>query len=175
MWDKRPLTCGIDTHGPSGHKAPEIGTFMATLKELLGNGDRREQVVDDACVVLDQEVADKGGLSGAAIKTAFKVVKGVKPGFIREVVNNLLDDFLDALDPIYQDALATNTAPGAHLRANSGPAAESLLAITDARAARAERAVVKKTYEKLRPSAKKHVEAAMPRLSELLERHLATA
>ncbi len=34
--------------------------------------------------------------------------------------------------------------------------------------------MLRKTYDKLRPSAKKHVEAAMPRIGELLERHAQT-
>lgn len=143
---------------------------MASLKEMLGDPPARQGVVNDACEVLDQEVADKGGLSGAAIKAAYAVVKGIKPGFVRDVIDNLLDDFLVALDPIYQQAASAGTPPGQHLVQQAGPAAEALLAITDARAARAERAVIKKTYERLRPTAKKHVEAAMPRVGALLER-----
>ena len=46
-----------------------------------------------------------------------------------------------------------------------------MLAVTDAQAGRAQRAVIKSTYEKLRPSAKKQVEAAVPRLGALLDRH----
>ena len=142
---------------------------MPALKELLGVSPARERVISDACDVLDQEVGDKGGLSGAAIKAAYAVVKGIKPGFVRDVIDNLLNDFLDALDPLYQQAASEGVPPGQHLVKQSGPAAEALLAITDARAARAERAVIKKTYERLRPSAKKHVEAAMPRVGAMLE------
>jgi hypothetical protein len=138
---------------------------------MLGNDPKRQQVIDDACRVLDEEVADKSGLSGLAIKGAFNLVKGVKPGFIREVVDTLLNDFLKALDPLYQEAVSKGVRPGDHLKANAGRVADALLAITDARAARAERAVIKSTYEKLRPSAKKQVEAAAPRLGALLDRH----
>jgi hypothetical protein len=146
---------------------------MPTLPDMLGTPpEKRTRVIDDACQVLDQEVADKSGLSGLAIKGAYAVVKNIKPGFIRDVVNNLLDDFLKALDPLYQEAVAKGTSPGAHLQANSGRAADALLAITDQRAARADRAVVKSTYEKLRPTAKKQVEAAAPRLGGLLDRQL---
>lgn len=145
---------------------------MASLKELLGDGEPRRAVIDDACEVLDLEVSDKSGLSGAAIKAAYAVVKGVKPGFVRDVVDGLLNDFLDALDPIYQEAKSTSVAPCAHLEANAGRAAEALLDITDQRAQRAERQIIKKTYSRLRPTAKKHVEAAMPRVSKLLERQL---
>jgi hypothetical protein len=145
---------------------------MASLKERLGQPPRRNAVVGDAVGVLDQEVADKSGLSGIAIKGAYGIVKGIKPGFVPEVVDGLLDDFLDALDPIVQEAEQRNVPPGKHLAANGDRAADALLAITDARAARSSRAVIQKTYEKLRPTAKKHVSAAAPRLGDLLARHL---
>jgi len=145
---------------------------MPTLTDILGAGAKRAAVVDDACRVLDDEVRDKGGLGGIAIKAAYGVVKGISPGFVREVVDGLLDDFLRALDPLYQEATVKGVRPGAHLQGNSGRVADALLSITDARAARAQRAVVKSTYEKLRPSAKKHVEAAAPRLGALLDRQI---
>ncbi len=148
---------------------------MASLKELLGSGDKRSAVIDDACKVLDLEVADKGGLGGVAIKGAYKLVRGIKPGFIREVVDHLLDDFLDALDPIYQEALEKKEAPGTHMKKDPGRVADALLAITDERAEQAKRGAIKKTYDKLRPTARKHVEAAAPRLSEMLDRHVPAA
>jgi len=144
---------------------------MPTLSDMLGTSPKREQVVEDACRVLDDEVADKGGLGGLAIKGAYGVIKGIKPGFIKDVVAGLMDDFLKCLDPLYQEAVAKGIRPGAHLQANSGRVADALLAVTDEKAARAQRAVVKNTYEKLRPSAKKQVEAAAPRLGALLDRH----
>lgn len=146
---------------------------MTTLKERLGQGETRQAVIRDACDVLDKEVADKGGLGGVAIRGAYSIVKGIKPGFIAEAVDHLLDDFLDALDPIYQEALSQGQPPGKHLAANGDRAAEKLLAITDERAARSSRQVIRKTYDKLRPTAKKHVSSAAPRMGELLDRHAA--
>lgn len=144
---------------------------MSSLKEMLGTQPKRDAVIDDACRVLDQEVADKSGISGLAIKAAFKVVQGIKPGFIREVIDHLLNDFLDALNPMYQAALATGADTDRHFVANAGSVADSLLAITDARVNDSSRSVIKKTYEKLRPTAKKQVEAAAPRLGALLKKH----
>jgi len=144
---------------------------MTTLRELLAGPDKRPALIADALGVLDAEVADKSGLSGIAVKTAFKVVKGISPGFLREVVDHLLDDFLDALDPLYQEALKSGVAPRQHLQANPGRVADALLGITDRRAQRAKNQMVKATYEKLRGQAKKHVEAAVPRLGELFQRH----
>lgn len=138
---------------------------------MLGSGPKRQQVVDDACRVLDDEVSDKGGLSGLAIKGAYAVIKGIKPGFVREVVDSLLEDFLGCLEPLYQEAVAKGSKPGAYLQANASRVADALLAVTDGRAARAQRPVIKSTYDKLRPTAKKQVEAAVPRLGALLDRH----
>ena len=148
---------------------------MATLRELLGGGDKRGRLIDDALTVLEAEVDDKGGLSGIAIKTAYKVVKGIRPGFIREVVDGLFDEFLDAVEPLYQDAVANKRPPGSGVRENPSRVADALLAVTDRKAERAKSQVVKSTYEKLRGSAKKQVEGACPRLASLLERHAAAA
>lgn len=144
---------------------------MPTLNDMLGKSPKREQVITDACHVLDEEVSDKGGLSGLAIKGAYAVVKGVRPGFVREAVDMMLDDFLSSLDPLYQEAVQRGVRPGEHLRSNAGRVADALLGITDRRAERAERAVIKSAYDKLRPSAKKHVESAAPRLGALLDKH----
>jgi len=146
---------------------------MSSLREQLGSGDKRSAVVNDACQVLDAEVADKGGISGLAIKGAYKIVQGIRPGFVKEAVNNLLDDFLDAVDPIYQEAAAKKVAAGPYLQQNPARVANALLAITDARAARVDSQAIKKTYEKLRPMAQKQVEGACPRLANLLEKHAA--
>lgn len=146
---------------------------MATLRELMGSADKRPQLIDDSLRVLEAEVGDKGGLTGIAIKTAYKLVKGVSPGFLRQVVDHLLDDFLDALDPLYQEAVTRNVPPRAHMTGNPSRVADALLGITDARARNAKNQLIKSTYEKLRSQAKKHVEAAVPRLGELFDRHAA--
>jgi hypothetical protein len=143
---------------------------MSSLKEQLGTGEKRQQVIEDAIKVLDAEVADKSGLTGLAVKGGYKVVQGVRPGFVRDVVTGLLDDFLDATDPIYQEAKQKGRPAGAYLLENKGRVAESLLGVTDRKAQRAE-GMLKKAYDKLRPLAKGQVEAATPRLAQLLEKH----
>jgi hypothetical protein len=145
---------------------------MPTLPELLGGPAKRGAVIDDALRVLDAEVDSKGGLSGIAIKTAYKLVKGVSPDFLRNTVDHLLGDFLQVLDPIYQEAVQRNLPPQQHLVANPARVADALLGITDARARKSDNPMIKKTYEKLREGAKKHVEAAVPRLGEMFARHV---
>ena len=147
---------------------------MASLKQLLGEGDKRKAVIADALRVLDAEVSDKRGFTGLAIKTPYKIVKSIGPGFLRDAIDHLLDDFLDALDPIYQESLEQDRPPGSHFESKPGRVADSLLSITDRRAQRVDNRIIKKAYSGLRSQAKKHVEAAVPRLGELLERHTAT-
>ncbi len=142
-----------------------------TLKELFGDPSRRQDVVRDCCDLIDQEVKDKSGLSGIAIKAGYAVVNGVKPTFVREAVDHLLDEFADRLDPLYQEAKGQGKPVAAHFAANKGRVADALLAITDERAKRSTKAAVVKTYEKLRGSAKTNVEAAVPRLGALVAKH----
>jgi hypothetical protein len=143
---------------------------MSTLPEAL-TSDKKDAVVEDCCALIDAEVKDKGGISGLAIKAGYGAVKGIKPGFVRQVVTDLLPDFAQALDPIYQDAKRENKPVAAYFSSNSDRVAEALLAITDAKAQRAKSGVVKGTYDKLRGSAKKNVEAAATRLGEMVAKY----
>jgi len=144
---------------------------MPALKDALTSEDKRKTVVDDCCGILDLEVAEKRGVSGLAIKAGFKAVKGIKPGFIRQAVHDLVPEFADALDPLYQEALGSDGPVGAFFERRSSDVAEALLAITDGKAERSSRRVIKSTYSRLRPSAKRNVEAAVPRLGKLIEKY----
>jgi hypothetical protein len=144
---------------------------MANLADVLTNPDKKAVVVDDCLQLLDEEVHDKSGLSGLAIKAGFAAVKGVKPGFLKHAVEDLLPEFAKALDPIYQEGKSSGKATPEHFASNAGRIADALLAITDAKAQRAKTAIVKSTYEKLRGTAKKNVEQAVPRLGKLVEKH----
>ena len=55
----------------------------------------------------------------------------------------------------------------------AGLIADSLLKITDERAVRTRHQTAKKAYEKLRPSAKRNVEEAVPGLGKVLSKHAA--
>ncbi|QRK07242.1 hypothetical protein JQX13_45580 [Archangium violaceum] len=144
---------------------------MASLTETLTNETKKTAVIDDCCALIDAEVADKGGISGLAIKAGYSAVKGIKPGFIRHAVSDLLPEFAAALDPLYQEAKTGGKPVAAHITSNSGRAADALLAITDGKVRNAQSGLVKGTYEKLRGTAKKNVEAAVPRIGKLIEKH----
>lgn len=144
---------------------------MGSLIDALTAESTKPNVVRDCCQLIDAEVEDKGGLSGIAIKAGYKAVKGIKPGFVEKAVEDLLPDFAKALDPIYADAKSANKPVADFFAASSDRVANALLSITDAKAARAKSGVAKSAYDKLRSSAKKNVEQAVPRLGKLIEKY----
>jgi hypothetical protein len=144
---------------------------MPNLTEALTAQDKKSAVVDDCLALIDAEVADKSGLTGLAIKAGYKTVQGIKPGFVRQAVGDLLPEFAQALEPIYQEAKANGKPVREHFTSNTPRVADALLSITDEKAKRSKSGLVKGTYEKLRGSAKKNVEAAVPRLAAMIEKH----
>jgi hypothetical protein len=144
---------------------------MPTLAEALVSDSRKSAVVDDCIALIDAEVSDKGGLTGLAIKAGYKTIQGIKPGFVRQVVSDLLPEFASALEPIYQEAKGSGRGVRDYFNANATRAADALLTITDERASHSRSGMVKGTYEKLRGTAKKNVEAAIPRIAAMIEKH----
>jgi len=142
-----------------------------SLSDALNDATKKALIVKDTCELIDEEVRDKGGISGLAIKAGYAAVKGVKPGFVEHAVADMLPEFARVLDPIYNDAKMQNAAVASFFSANAGRVADALLSITDEKAQRAKSGAVKGAYEKLRGSAKKNVESAVPRLGRLIEKH----
>jgi hypothetical protein len=144
---------------------------MASLAEALADDTKKKDVIKDTCELIDAEVKDKGGLSGIAIKAGYGAVKGIKPGFVEKAVEDLLPEFAKALDPLAEEAKGANKSISAYFDSNTSKVADALLAITDAKASRAKSGVAKGAYDKLRGSAKKNVEQAVPRLGKLIEKY----
>lgn len=142
---------------------------MGTLREKLSDGATRQQVIESAIKVIDAEVSDKGGLGGMAIKAAYGMVKGIAPGIMHKLLNGMLDDFMDSLQPFYDKASQSGTDFKQLLVRDPSAAANALLSVTDRRAAKADAGALKKGYEKLRPTAQKHVEQALPRVADLVK------
>ena len=142
---------------------------MTTIAERFAEPNRRTALLNDAEKLLESEVDSKSGLSGIAIKTAFSLVRGVKPGFTRSVLAALLPDFLVVLEPYVKDQESEILQT---FSSKQDEIAEVLLSVTDQKVKSAETPLIKKTYEKLRPAAAKHVASASPGLGKLIFEHL---
>lgn len=147
---------------------------MATLNEILSDKARRSQVVADCAQLVDEEVRGKSGLSGIAVKGAYAIVKKVKPNVVDDAVGRLLDPFAEQLDPFYQGFLreGINQPFAAYLVPRASEVANALLKITDERAERADNKALRSAYQKLRPTAVKHVEAAVPGIGRVIAKHI---
>jgi hypothetical protein len=145
-----------------------------SLAEKLTVSPAREVVVKDCVSLIDDEVKAKGGFSGIAIKGAYGVVKTFKPGFVRDVVDGLLDQWVAKLEPFYEKWQKDGGGKSftSFLEGRRGDVAEALLEVTDAKSQKSTNNTVKKMYAKMRPGAKRNVEEAMPRLGAALEKHL---
>ena len=148
---------------------------MSTLSEMLLIPGNRPKVVADCVQVINEEVDSKGGLTGLAVKGAYALVKAVKPGFVAEAVDHMLDDFVKRLEPFWADAQAKKEPVGPLMNARASQVADALLTISDERAARSSNGTLKKAYDKLRPTGKKNVEAAVPRLGRLIAKYTSAA
>lgn len=144
---------------------------MKKLRDILLEPARRPVVVNDCVQLVESEVASKGGLTGIAIKGAYAVVKAIKPGMIQDAVDHLVDDFVVRLEPFYEAQQSQGGNLEAYLNGRSTEVANALLGVTDDKATRAKNATLKKTYEKLRPTALKHVEAAVPGVARVIDKH----
>ena len=142
-----------------------------TLEEILQDKTRAEAVIRDGVLFIDREVRSKGGLRGVAPKAGYKAVRKIKPGIMEESLGSLLPKFAPAIDPHYAKGRETGNVTSYFVQHADG-IAESLLAVTDARASVATNRVMVKAYQSLRSQAKGHVIDAMPGLAKLISDHV---
>jgi hypothetical protein len=148
---------------------------MPTLTDMLLAPGNRPKVIADCVQLINEEVDSKGGLTGIAVKASYALVKAIKPGFINEAVDHMLDDFVKRLEPFWADAQAKNEPIGPLMNGRASQVSDALLAISDERAQRSSNPTLKKAYEKLRPTGKKHVEQAVPRVGRLVQKYASQA
>jgi hypothetical protein len=146
--------------------------MAATLQEILLAPDTQPQVTTDCYTLLEQEISDKSGVSGTAVKLAYKTVNTFMPGHVRFMVGALLPDMVVKLDPFWAEFRTSGGSGfGDYLAKRGDEVAEALLTVTDARAVDSGRPTVIKAYRSVRGSAVKHVQAALPRVGDLVMKY----
>jgi hypothetical protein len=144
---------------------------MATLQEML-TPEVEPQFVADCQALIDGEVDGKSGVSGTAIKAAYKVAATFAPGYYTATIRSILPDMLDALEPFWADFLESGTADfGDYLVKHGDEASAALLSVTDRMADVSGRAAIVKAYKMVRASANRNIEAALPDLGALIQQY----
>ncbi len=137
------------------------------LRDRLKDKNVKASAVADFVKLIDEQVAAKGGLSGMGLKAAYGAVKGVKPGYISGAIARLLPDALTAIEPIWNEGIATGD-PVEHLTQNCSRTADMLLNVTDARIQKSNNGIVRSSYNQFRKSVQGDVEKAVPGLAKII-------
>ena len=146
--------------------------MSATLPEILLAPQTQPQVVADCQALIEQQVSDMSGISGTAIKLAYKTVNKFAAGHVHDQVEALLPLMAAQLDPYWADFHAAGGADfGDYLSKRGDEVAEALLSITDARAANSTHPTIIKAYQAVRGNAAKHVTAALPQVGTLVQKY----
>jgi hypothetical protein len=103
---------------------------------------------------------------------AYKTVSTVFPGHIRFMVESLVPQLAEKLEPYWADFTASGSAEfGDYLAKRGDEVSLALISVTDERAKASGRAVVVKAYNSVRGSATRHIEAALPDVGALVQKY----
>ena len=148
--------------------------MSATLREILLAPDTEPNVTADCLKLIEQEVSAKSGVSGTAVKLAYKTANAFASGYLQHMVESLLPDLADKLEPYWADFAASGASGfGDYLVKRGDEVSEALLSVTDRRAEVCERPAILKAYRAVRGGAAKHVAAALPNLGILIQKYAA--
>jgi hypothetical protein len=146
--------------------------MSSTLAEILLAPETRPEVIAGCCLLIEQEVSGKSGISGTAVKLAYKTVTTFLPGHVRYMAESLLPQMVDKLEPHWADfSTSGGSGFGDYLAKHGEEVSQALLSVTDARAAASGRPTVIKAYGAVRGSAARHVETALPRVGDLVQKY----
>ena len=146
--------------------------MAATLQEILLAPDTRPQVTADCLTLIKQEVSAKSGISGTAVKLAYKTANTFASGYLQSMVEKLLPDMIAKLEPYWADFNASGASDfGDYLAKRGDEVSDALLSVTDARAQTSERPTILKAYRTVRGGAAKHVAAALPAVGALVQKY----
>jgi hypothetical protein len=147
---------------------------MATLQQILLTPENQPHVVGDCLMLIDQEVSGKSGVSGTAVKLAYKTANTFASGYLRGMVEKLVPEMVGELEPYWADFAASGAGDfGDYLVKHDEEVSEALLSVTDAHAGTSTRPTILKAYRAVRGGASKHVTAALPNLGALIQKYAA--
>jgi hypothetical protein len=147
--------------------------MAATLQQIMLTPDTQPKVIADCHALIEQEIKDKSGISGTAVKLAYKTVTSFAPGYYNGMVEELVPQIVDKLEPYWADFSTSGSSEfGDYLAKRGGEVSEALLAVTDDYASKSDKPVILRAYKTVRGSAGKNIEAALPRVGDLVLKYM---
>ena len=146
--------------------------MAATLQEILLAPDTQPEVAADCYTLVEQQVSEMSGISGTAVKLAYKTVTAFMPGHVRFMIDSLMPHMVEELEPFWADFRACGGADfGDYLTKRSDEVSQSLLMVTDERAEASGRPTIVRAYRSVRGGAGRHIQAALPRLGDIVVKY----
>lgn len=146
---------------------------MPQLRDRIMHGPREATVVRECAHMIESFLAGAGGMKGFTLRSALHTAQRARPDLLEQSSRRLLPEFLEALEPYYQDWDPTLESDfAAQLMRHKDAACDAILAVTDARAQRSSNRVVTSIYSRMRDGARKDVERVFPELATLIGREL---
>jgi hypothetical protein len=143
--------------------------MAATLQQILLTPDTQPKVIADCHTLIEQEIKDKSGISGTAVKLAYKTITSFAPGYYNGMVEELVPLIVEKLEPYWADFSTSGSSEfGDYLVKRGGEVSEALLEVTDDYASKSDKPVILRAYKTVRGSAGKNIEAALPRVGEMV-------
>jgi hypothetical protein len=147
--------------------------MAATLQEILLTPDTQPKVIADCHALIEQEIKDKSGISGTAVKLAYKTITSFAPGYYNGMVEELVPQIVEKLEPYWADFSTSGSSEfGDYLVKRGGEVSEALLSVTDDYASKSDKPVILRAYKTVRGSAGKNIEAALPRVGEMVRKYM---
>lgn len=144
----------------------------ATLHEFLLTPDVQPQVVADCETMIAEQVKGLSGVSGAAVKLAYKAVNTFAANHVHYMLRALLPRMADQLQPYWAEFGAGGGGEfGGYLAERGDEVSEALLVVTDERAKGSQHPVIVKAYNTVRGGAGKHIKEALPRLGAIVQKY----
>jgi hypothetical protein len=148
--------------------------MYSTLPDILLEDGAQQRITADCQAVVEQELAAKSGVSATALKVAYKAVTTFAPGYYESIVESMIPDLLQRIQPFWADFQAAGGGQfGDYLVKRGEEVSEAVLGVTDDLAQRSDRGAIVKAYGAVRGGAGKHIEAALPAVGALVEKYAA--
>jgi hypothetical protein len=139
---------------------------------MLFEPDVQPRVRADCHALIGQQVSGMSGVSGTAVKLAYKAVNSFAPGYYENIVTAIVPQLVDKLEPYWTDFETSGGSEfGDYLAKRGDEVSEDLLSVTDAMAQNSERPTIIRAYRTIRGGAGKHIQAALPQVGDLVMKY----
>ena len=147
-----------------------------TLDQMINVPGTRSLFIQDAKIILDEEVENKTGFFGFTIRNTYKLVRRMDNGkVIEKSIDNMLDEFLIVMEPFHQSYSRLNPATrpdfSAYLSQHNDEVTQALLSISDGRREKVTNRFIAGTYDQFRSYADTHTSQAVPAIGRLISKY----